>query len=46
MPDLVKVNYAHNGQSTKINEFGMREMLARAFESRDAQYLLIKRRLK
>lgn len=42
MPDLVKVNYARTGQSTKINEFGMREMQARAYESRDAQYLLLK----
>jgi hypothetical protein len=25
MPDLVKVRYAHNGKSTKTNEFGMRE---------------------
>jgi hypothetical protein len=42
MPDLVKVNYAHNGKSTKTDEFGMREMQARAYESRDAQYLLLK----
>jgi hypothetical protein len=42
MPDLVKVHYDHNGKSTKTNEFGMREMQARAYESRDAQYLLLK----
>ena len=42
MPDIVKVKYAHNGKSTKTNECGMREMQARAFEARDAQYLLIK----
>lgn len=42
MPDLIKVSYAHNGKSTKINEFGMREMQAKAYESRDAQYLLLK----
>jgi superfamily II DNA or RNA helicase len=42
MPDLIKVKYAHNGKSTKTNEFGMREMQARAYEFRDAQYLLIK----
>jgi hypothetical protein len=42
MPDLVKVRYAHNGKSTKTDEFGMREMQARAYESRDAQYLLLK----
>ena len=43
MPDLVKVNYARTGQSTKTNEFGMREMQARAYESRQTQYLLLKR---
>lgn len=30
------------GQSTKTNSYGMREMQERAFESRDAQYLLLK----
>lgn len=34
--------YAQNGNSTKINEFGMREMQAKAFEKRSAQYLLLK----
>ncbi len=42
MPDIVTVQYKQTGQSTKINAFGMREMQERAFESRDAQYLLIK----
>ncbi len=34
--------YAQNGNSTKINDLGMREMQAKAFEMRDAQYLLLK----
>jgi superfamily II DNA or RNA helicase len=42
MPDIVKVNYKQTGQSTQINPMGMRDMQARAFESRDAQYLLLK----
>lgn len=42
MPDIVKVTYARNGNSTKTNEFGMREMQERAYEARDAQYLLLK----
>ena len=42
MPDLVKVTYAQNGQSTKTNEMGMRQMQERAYEARDAQYLLLK----
>lgn len=42
MPDIVNVNYHKTGQSTKINTMGMREMQSRAFESRDAQYLLLK----
>ena len=42
MPDLVKVNYARTGASTKTNCYGMREMQERAYASRDAQYLLLK----
>lgn len=42
MPDIVSVSYAQTGQSTAINNMGMREMQARAFESRNAQYLLLK----
>lgn len=34
--------YAQTGESTKINSFGMREMQAKAFEKRTAQYLLLK----
>lgn len=42
MPDIVNVKYKQTGESTKTNEFGMREMQARAYDSRDAQYLLLK----
>ena len=39
---LLEVSYAQTGQSIIENNMGMREMQARAFEKRDAQYLLIK----
>jgi superfamily II DNA or RNA helicase len=42
MPDLVSVHYGQTGQSSKINQYGMREMQAKAFEVRDAQYILLK----
>lgn len=42
MTDLVHVSYAQTGQSSNINEYGMREMQANAFVSRDSQYLLLK----
>lgn len=42
MPDIVSVKYQQTGQSTQINPMGMRDMQARAFEARDAQYLLLK----
>ncbi len=42
MPDIVNVTYDQTGQSTKTNSLGMREMQDRAFEARDAQYLLLK----
>ena len=38
----VSVTYARNGNSTKSNELGMREMQERAYEKRGEQYLLIK----
>ena len=38
----VSVNYARNGASTRVNEFGMRPMQERAYEKRGEQYLLIK----
>jgi hypothetical protein len=42
MVDFVKVTYAQTGASQSINQFGMRAMQARAFDSRNAQYLLVK----
>ena len=42
MPDIVSVTYAQTGQSLATNTMGMREMQARAFEARNAQYLLLK----
>lgn len=42
MPDIVKVSYNQTGKSTRINSMGMREMQERAYDSRDAQYLLLK----
>lgn len=42
MVDIVKVEYARTGKSSALNPLGMREMQARAFEARDAQYLLLK----
>lgn len=42
MTDLVHVTYAQTGQSSKINQYGMREMQANAFASRNSQYLLLK----
>lgn len=42
MNNIVHVNYKQTGQSKKNNALGMRQMQERAFESRDAQYLLVK----
>lgn len=42
MVDLLKVEYAQSGKSAALNEMGMREMQARAFASRNSQYLLLK----
>src|SRR5690349_5592444 len=42
MPDLVHVTYAQTGQSLATDKLGMREMQARVFTARSAQYLLIK----
>ncbi len=42
MPDLVNVAYAQTGKSLAVDHLGMREMQARAFAARDAQYLLLK----
>lgn len=42
MVDLLKVEYAQTGKSAMLNKMGMREMQARAFASRNSQYLLLK----
>ena len=42
MPNLVDVTYGQTGQSSKTNEYGMREMQAKAFQARNDQYLLLK----
>ena len=39
---VAEATYSQTGESTKINSFGMREMQAKAFEKRTAQYLLLK----
>lgn len=42
MADLLTVQYKQTGKSSSLNAMGMREMQARAYEARDAQYLLLK----
>ncbi|MEQ0107797.1 DEAD/DEAH box helicase [Klebsiella sp. JN_Kp124] len=42
MENILQVTYGQTGQSASLNEFGMREMQARAFEQRNSPYLLIK----
>lgn len=42
MPNIIEVSYQQTGQSTKTNQYGMRDMQARAFEARNSQYLLLK----
>lgn len=42
MPNIIEVTYGQTGQSTNTNQMGMRDMQARAYEFRDAQYLLLK----
>lgn len=42
MTNLLTVNYKQTGKSSNHNSMGMREMQARAYEARDAQYLLLK----
>ena len=39
---LLKVKYAQTGKSAQTNTMGMREMQEKAFQARDAQYLLLK----
>jgi len=42
MPHLVNITYDQTGKSVNIGATGMRPMAARAYDSRDHQYLLIK----
>ena len=42
MENLVNVTYEANGKSVSTNNMGMREMQARAYAARNAQYLLLK----
>ncbi len=42
MPNFVDVPYAQTGDSLSTNKMGMRDMQVKAFEARDAQYLLLK----
>ncbi|MDQ8193824.1 hypothetical protein QEH59_05280 [Coraliomargarita sp. SDUM461004] len=42
MPNLIEVNYGQTGQSTNTDALGMREMQARVYAQRTAQYLLVK----
>jgi superfamily II DNA or RNA helicase len=42
MSDFVSVTYAQTGASQSTNHYGMRAMQQRAFDARNAQYLLVK----
>ena len=42
MPNFVDVTYQQTGKSLDIDSLGMREMQRRAFQERNAQYLLLK----
>ncbi len=42
MTNFIDVEYQQTGKSLQTNKYGMREMQARAFESKDSQYLLLK----
>ncbi len=42
MQNIVDINYKQTGKSTQINRLGMREMQQRAYNERNAQYLLLK----
>ena len=42
MPNIIDVTYARSGESTKTNQYGMREMQEKAYSSRESKYLLIK----
>ncbi|MDD2790346.1 MAG: DEAD/DEAH box helicase [Sulfurimonas sp.] len=42
MTNIIEVTYAQTGESKKTNNFGMRDMQAKAYEARNEQYLLLK----
>lgn len=42
MPDIIHVEYETTGKSKSTNDLGMREMQERAYEARNAQYVLLK----
>ena len=42
MENIVNINYAQTGKATNINELGMRQMQAKAYEARNKQYILLK----
>ena len=42
MPNLIDVKYAQTGASSNTNNMGMRAMQTKAFEARNAQYILLK----
>ena len=42
MPNLIDIEYDQSGASASIDELGMREMQARAYESREHQNILLK----
>lgn len=42
MQNIVEVNYEQTGKSKSTNDFGMRDMQEKAYEERDARFLLLK----
>jgi len=42
MPNIVEVEYEQTWKSKSIDELGMRDMQAKAYKAREAQYLLLK----
>lgn len=42
MENIINVTYETTGQTTSVNEMGMRPMQARAYAARNSQYILLK----
>jgi hypothetical protein len=42
MQNIVDVTYSQTGESTSVNQYGMRQMQERTYAARNAQYLLLK----